>query len=235
MSSTLLPPSTAPRPASASAASPSTRWAAAGWLAGLLAVPVYVVITGGLMVSQDAFVDNQSVLDELDGAGGWVWAFQSSSVAIALLVAVFGLGLRRRLAGQTPAGSLLPDVAATGMLLVSALTLVGGGISTELFHSLRHADEVDPDTIGAQLAIFNTMAWVWTGGALTTAATAVAGFRHGAVGRKLSIFAAAMTALAVVTQVVPFQYMVVLPVTLFLIVAGIAVQRDAAPDELTHR
>lgn len=232
MSSTLLPPSTTP--ASAPTTSPSARWAAAGWLAGLLAVPVYVVITGGLMVSQDALVDNQSVLDELDGAAGWVWAFQSGSVAIALLVAVFGLGLRRRLAGQTPAGSLLPDLAAAGMLLVSALTLVGGGISTELFHSLRHADEVDPDTIAAQLEIFNTMAWVWTGGVLTTAATAVAGFRHGAVGRKLSIFAAAMTALIVITQVVPFQYMVVLPVTLFLIVAGIAVQRDSAPEVPAH-
>lgn len=227
MSSTLLR-SSAPTPAPTT--STSNRWAAAGWLAGVLAIVVFVVITGNLFVPTDALVDNQLVLDELDGTRGWVWAFQTGSVAIALLVAVFGLGLRRRLAGQTPAGSLLPDLAAAGMLLVSALTLVGGGISTEMFHALRNADEVDPDTVAAQLAIFNTMAWVWTGGALTTAATAVAGLRHGAIGHKVSVFAAVMTVLAAITQVVPFQYMVVLPVTLFLIVTGIAIQRDTEHD-----
>lgn len=233
MSSTLLrPPSTT---STAPTIAPSNRWAAAGWLAGLLAVPVYGIVTSGLFVPTDALVENQQVLDELDGATGWVWAFQTGSVAIALLVAVFGLGLRRRLAGQTPAGSLLPDLAAAGMLLVSALTLVGGGISTEMFHSLRNADEIDPDTVAAQLAIFNTMAWVWTGGALATAATAVAGLRHGAVGRKVSIFAAAMTALIAITQVLPFQYMAVLPVTLFLVVTGIAVQRDSDPERHSGR
>ena len=203
------------------------RWASAGWLAGLLAVPVFGVVTGGLFVPTDDLVDNQRVLDELRGAAGWVWAFQSGSVAIALLVAVFGLGLRRRLAGQTPAGSLLPDLAAAGMLLVSALTLVGGGISTEMFHALRNSDEVDPDTVAAQLAIFNTLGWVWAGGILTTGATAVAGLRHGAIGRKVSIFAAVMTALIAITQLLPFQYLAVLPVTLFLVVTGIAVQREA--------
>lgn len=227
MTSTLVHHSPAPSAAPA----PARTWAAAGWLAGLLAVPVFVVVTGGLMVPTDDFIDNQRVLDELRGAAGWVWAFQTGSVAIALLVAVFGLGLRRRLAGQTPAGSILPDLAAAGMLLVSALTLVGGGISTEMFHSLRHADEIDPDTVAAQLAIFNTMAWVWAGGLLTTGATAVAGLRHGAVGRKLSIFAVVMTALIAITQILPFQYLAVLPVTLFLIVSGIALQRDARTED----
>ena len=151
-------------------------------------------------------------------------------MAIALLVVVFGLGLRRRLAGQTPAGSILADLAAAGMLLVAALTLVGGGISTEMFHSLRHPDEIDPDTIGAHLAIFNTMAWVWAGGILTTAATAVAGLRHGSIGRKLSIFAAVMSVLVAITQLVPLQYLAVLPVTLFLIVSGIALQRESKPE-----
>lgn len=213
---------------SAPAAPPTRvrRWAAAGWSAGVLAIPVYVVVTGGLAVPTDALGDNEQLAAELEGSAGWVWAFQTGSVAIALLVAVFGLGLRRRLAGQTPAGSMLPDVAAAGMLLVSALTLVGGGISTEMFHGLRHLDEIDPDTVAAHLAIFNTMAWVWAGGLLTTAATAVAGLRHGAVGRRLSVFAAAMSVLIAITQLVPLQYLAVLPVTLFLVVGGIALQRD---------
>ena len=239
MSSTLVHPSPS---ANSPASSPGTplarrhRWAAAGWLAGVLALFVFVVVTGAVMVPTEDLVDNQRVLDQLDGAAGWVWAFQTGSVAIALLVAIFGLGLRRRLAGQTPAGSILPEVAATGMLLVSALTLVGGGISTEMFHSLRNADEVDPDTVAAQLAIFNTMAWVWVGGVLTTGATAVAGLRHGAIGRKLSIFAVVMTVVVAITQIVPFQYLAVLPVTLFLIVSGIVLQRESKPeDPATYR
>ena len=237
MSSTLVHPSPSTNsPASSAPLVRRHRWAAAGWLAGLLAVFAFVVVTGGVMVPTEDLVDAERVLDELDGAAGWVWAFQTSSVAIALLVAIFGLGLRRRLAGQTPAGSILPDVAAAGMLLVSALTLVGGGISTEMFHSLRHADEVDPDTVASQLAIFNTMAWVWTGGVLTTGATAVAGLRHGAIGRKLSIFAVVMSVLVAITQVVPFQYLAVLPVTLFLIVGGIVLQRESKPeDPATYR
>ncbi|MFP5488581.1 MAG: hypothetical protein ACLGHQ_09785 [Acidimicrobiia bacterium] len=213
-----------------STSSGRSRWAAAGWLAGLAAIPVFVVVTGGVMVPTDAYVDNELVLAELDGAAGWVWGFQTGSVAIALLVAVFGLGLRRRLAGQTPAGSILPDLAAAGMLLVAALTLVGGGISTEMFHSLRHTDEIDPDTVAAHLVIFNTMAWVWAGGLLTTAATAIAGLRHGAVGRKLATFSAVMTGLIAITQLVPLQYLAVLPVTLFLIVAGVVLQREAKPE-----
>ena len=217
-------------PAKSTMAGGHHRRAAAGWAAGLLSIPVFMFVTGNLMVPNDTLVDNDRVLDELRGGAAWVWAFQTGSVAIALLVVVFGLGLRRRLAGQTPAGSILADLAAAGMLLVAALTLVGGGISTEMFHSLRHPDEIDPDTIGAHLAIFNTMAWVWAGGILTTAATAVAGLRHGAIGRKLSIFAAVMSVLVAITQLVPLQYLAVLPVTLFLIVSGIALQRESKPE-----
>lgn len=228
MTSTFVPHS--PATSTMPAAGGHHRWAAAGWIAGLLSIPVYLVVTGGLMVPNDTLVDNDRVLDELRGDAAWVWAFQTGSVAIALLVVVFGLGLRRRLAGQTPAGSILADLAAAGMLLVAALTLVGGGISTEMFHSLRHPDEIDPDTIAAHLAIFNTMAWVWAGGMLTTIATAVAGLRHGAIGRKLAIFAAVMSVLVALTQLVPLQYLAVLPVTLFLIVSGIALQRETKPE-----
>ena len=39
-----------------------------------------------------------------------------------------------------------------------------------------------------------------------------------------------MTVLAAFTQVVPLQYLVVLPITLFLIVTGIAAQRESKPE-----
>ena len=77
----------------------------------------------------------------------------------------------------------------------------------------------DPD------AIYNTMAWVWAGGLLTTGSVAVAGLRHGSVSRRLGRFAAVMTGLVVLTQVLPFQYLAVLPMAIFLIVAGISMVR----------
>lgn len=220
-------------PATGAATTGSTRWAAAGWAAGLLSIPVFVFVTGGLAVPTDALIDNELVAEHLRGAAGWVWGFQVGTFLIALLTATFGLGLRRRLAGHTPAGSLLPDLAAAGMLLVAALSLVGGGISTEMFHAIRHIDEVDPDTAAAQLMIFNTMAWVWAGGILTTAATAVAGLRYGAVGKGVARFAAVMTALIALTQAVPLQYLAVLPVMLFLVVTGIAFQREGKREQRT--
>ena len=92
-------------------------------------------------------------------------------------------------------------------------------------HALRNSDEVDPDTISTHLAIYNTMAWVWAGGLLTTGSVAVAGLRHGSVSRRLGRFAAVMTGLVVLTQVLPFQYLAVLPMAIFLIVAGISMVR----------
>lgn len=204
---------------------PSRGWAWAGLAAGLAAFPVFLLPATALDVPTSAYADNVLVLAEVAGKAEWVWAFQTSTFALAVLAVVFGVGLRRRLAGHAPAGSLTPDLAALGLVLVAALLLVGGGISTELFHSLRHPDEVDPDTIGAHLSIYNTMSWVWAGGILTTGSVAVAGLRHAAVGKGVARFAAAMTALIVITQATPIQYMAVLPMALFLIVCSISMVR----------
>ncbi len=224
---TTTSPARAAHPAAGGTTSrPGRGWAWAGLAAGIGAFALFLGPATALNVSTDALADNAQVLAEIDGKQGWVWAFQTGTFALAVLAVIFGIGLRRRLAGQAPAGSLLPDLSAVGLLLVGGMLLVGGGIGTELFHSLRHADEVDPDTIGAHLAIYNTLAWVWAGGILTTGAVAVAGLRHASVGKGLARFAAVMTFLTLVTQVLPFQYLAVAPVALFLIVASISMLRS---------
>lgn len=217
---------TAPRTDAGIQHPPARRgWARAGLAAGIGSLAFFILPSSMLSTSTDALADNVDVLAALDGKAGWVWVFQTSGVALALLLVIFALGLRRHLAGQEPAGSLLPDLSAVGLILMSVMTLVGTGISTEMFHSLRHADEIDPDTVAAQLAIFNTMAWVWAGGLLTTGALAVAGLRRSSVSRRLGRFAAVMSALVVLTQVLPFQYMAVLPMAIFLIVCSISMLR----------
>jgi hypothetical protein len=200
-------------------------WAYAGLLGGIGSFVFFLGPASVLTPSRDSYADNADVLAELDGKAGWVWAFQTTGVALAVLLVIFALGLRRRLAGQEPAGSLVPDLAGLGLILMAIMTLVGTGISTEMFHALRNSDEVDPDTVASHLAIYNTLAWVWAGGILTTGAMAVAGLRHGSVSRRFGRFAAVMTVLVGVTQVLPFQYLAVLPMAIFLIVCGVSMVR----------
>jgi hypothetical protein len=225
MSMTTLPA----RPQALAAATGATKarrgWAYAGLLGGIGSLLFFIGPASMLSPSRDSYADNADVLAELEGKAGWVWAFQTLGVALALTLVIFAVGLRRRLAGQEPAGSLVPDLAALGLILMAVMTLVGTGISTEMFHTLRHTDEVDPDTVSSQLAIYNTMAWVWAGGLLTTGAMAVAGLRHGSVSRRVGVFSVVMTALVALTQVLPFQYLAVLPMSIFLIVCGVSMIR----------
>jgi hypothetical protein len=200
-------------------------WAYAGLFGGIGSFLFFLGPANMLSPSQDSYSDNAKVLAELEGKAGWVWAFQTGGVALALLLVIFAVGLRRRLAGQEPAGSLVPDLSAIGLILMAVMTLVGTGISTEMFQNLRHSDKIDPDTVAAQLAIYNTLAWVWAGGLLTTGAMAVAGLRHGSVSRRFGRFAVVMSVVVVVTQVLPIQYLAVLPMSIFLIVCGVSMVR----------
>ena len=159
-------------------------------------------------------------------AAAWVWAYQVVTVATAILVAVFAAGLFRKLSQQGPAQSLCPMLAVSGLLLVSAMSLVGGGICTEMFWGLtRDTAELDADTVAAQMAIFNTMAWVWAGAGLAAGAVAVAGLRHGAVSRALGIGSAVAAGLIALTNLVPLQYMALVPGALWIIAAGISFVR----------
>ena len=91
----------------------------------------------------------------------------------ALGLAVFGAGLAGGSTSRSPSAALRPNLAIVGLLLAAGLCLVGGGISTELFWQLwRHDDKTDPDTVLANLAIYNTMGWVWAGVGLSAGAVA---------------------------------------------------------------
>jgi hypothetical protein len=177
-----------------------------------------------------AMADNAVMVSHLDGVAWVVWVTQALTVLAAGLLVVFAAGLRRRLAEQEPVGSLLPGVAMTGVVLTAAMCLVGGGISTELFwHLIQDQGASDPDTIAANLAVFNTMPWVWAGLGLSAAALASAAIRHGSAPRWLGWFSVAMAVLVVLTQVVPLQYMALVPGALWLIAAGAGLARSERP------
>jgi hypothetical protein len=206
----------------------STRraWAVSGAVAGVLGA-VQFFLTGGLGVDTEALADNRLVAEALTDSAPFVWAYQVVAVATALLVSVFAAGLFRRLSQQAPADSTLPLLAAGGLFLVAVMQLVGSGICTEMFFGLmQDTGELDPDTLAAQLAIFNTMGWVWAGAGLTAGAVAVAGLRHAAVGRALAVGSAIAAGLIGLVNVVPLQYLALVPGSLWLIGAGIAFARS---------
>jgi hypothetical protein len=178
-------------------------------------------------VPESALADSAEYVPLIADKGNSVWLFQVLMSVAALGLAVFGAGLRRRLDEQEPVGSLAPTLALVGLLLAAGLCLVGGGISTELFWQLENADKTDPDTVLANVAILNTMGWVWAGVGLTAGAVAWAGLTHESVGRRLAWFSAVMAALVGIAQLVPLQYLAALPGALWCLVAGVAMARTA--------
>ena len=200
-------------------------WAWCGIAAGVLGL-VGFFLAGGVGVDTDDLADNQLVAEAVTDAAPWVWAYQVVTVATAILVAVFAAGLFRKLSQQGPAQSLCPMLAVSGLLLVSAMSLVGGGICTEMFWGLiQDTAELDADTVAAQMAIYNTMGWVWAGAGLAAGAVAVAGLRHGAVSRALGIGSVVAAGLIALTNLVPLQYMALVPGALWLVAAGVSFVR----------
>ena len=106
---------------------------------GLLAVPVYAVVSGGLLVPTDDLVDNQRVLAELKGAAGWVWAFQTGSVAVALLVAVYPANVHMAMTADAPLGLLWARLSAQGVLIAWVIRSAGVLDQSERRNSPGHA------------------------------------------------------------------------------------------------
>jgi len=227
MTATLTTPAGATAPATRSHVSDrhGRGWAWAGAAAGLAGIGM-IVTSGAVTVTQDAMADNALILEEVIDKEAFVWAFQALCSAAALGITVFAAGLRRKLAAQAPADSLLPALAAAGLAAVALMLLVGGGISTELFWSLlQDSGKADPDLVGANLSIFNTMAWVWAGAGLTAGTVAVAALRHGSLPRWIGWVSAVAAVLIALVQLVPLQYMAAMVGAPWLVITGIGLAR----------
>ncbi|HXV94470.1 MAG TPA: hypothetical protein VD813_14285 [Pseudonocardia sp.] len=223
-STRLLPP--AP-PGDAAAPRPSRAWAWTGAAGGLLGL-VGLMATGSLYDAATGVVaDNSALAAAVAENATTVWIHQVVCGVVAVCMLVFALGLRRHLAAQEPAGSLVPGLAGAGVGLVAVALLVGGGIDTEMWWALAGDQPFDPDTIGAHVAVYNTISWLWAGVGVTAGAVAYGGFRNGSVGRALTWFSVPTALLVAATQVTPTQYAALMPAALWLIVAGLVLGRGA--------
>jgi hypothetical protein len=202
---------------------PGRGWAAAGVLAGVAGFAAMEVQTRIAPADMAAYADSGRLVEGYVGNGlGLIAVVLALFVVAAFAVVVFGAGLRRALAAQCPAASLVPDVAWAGTLLVAALCLVGSGPATEVFFGLLHAAESDPDITASLVRVMDTLPWVWGGLAPTVASVAFAALRHGAAPRWLGVVSVVFTVLVGGLAMAPLQYLTGFAGAIWLVVFGLA-------------
>ncbi len=208
-------------------AAPSRRlWAWAGvgaGLAGLVSIGASMQIDA--VYAPDVAGDPAAIVGRLAEQTTAILTFHTATtVGLALLV-VFAAGLRRRLAGQLPSRSLLPDVAAAGLGLVAVAQLMGSGLTTEfVFGVSQPEDHLVPET-----AVFfghwvGTIPWLWVGAGIAGVAVAVAALRHGATARWVGWVGAVLGGVTLFLGLSPLQYMAGMtgPLWLLLTALGLA-------------
>ena len=148
--------------------------------------------------------------------------FHTATLIGVVLLVVFGAGLRRRLQGDLPVGSLLPDVAFGGLLLTSVAGLMGSSLDTEFGSALVQTERVKvvPEVFVFYGHWLGTIPWLWVGAGLTGVAVAVAALRHRAVPRWIGWVGAILGGLTLAFGVSPLQYMAGMFGPLFVTIAA---------------
>ena len=190
--------------------SPSTSraWAYVGAVAGLAGV---VGIQASLQIdavyNEKYAGDADLIRDRLDDYVPQLLVLHVAMTGAAVLLLVFAAGLRRRLRAQAPAGSLLPDVAAGGLLLTAVAGLMGAGFTTEIVFGLTDDAALDPEFAAVVGHWIGTIPWLWVGAGLTGVAVAVAAIRHAAAPRWLGWVSAVLGGITLLIGLSPLQYL----------------------------
>jgi hypothetical protein len=201
-------------------------WAWAGVGAGASAV---VSIAASMQIdavySPEAAGDPEAIVGLLADQTAAILTFHTATLVSLALLVVFAAGLRRRLAGQLPSRSLLPDVAAAGLGLVTVAQLLGSGLTTEFVFGVNDpAAVLVPEAAVVFAHWVGTIPWLWVGAGIAGVAVAVAALRHGATARWIGMVGAVLGGLTLVLGLSPLQYMAGMtgPVWLLVTALGLA-------------
>jgi hypothetical protein len=218
--------------------SPATRtapggrgWAYTGVAAGIASIvgiaasmQVDAVYTGG--------GDPDAIVARLGELVPQILVFHTATMLSVVLLLVFAAGLRRRLADQLPHRSLIPDVAAGGLGLVSVAGLLGSGLTTEFVFAVT-----DPELglVPESAVFFNhwigTIPWLWVGAGVTGVTVAVAAIRHGAAARWIGWVGLVLGGLTLLLGISPLQYMAGMTGPVWLVVTALGL---ALGDRASH-
>lgn len=206
------------------APNPGRAWALTGAVAGLAGVIGIQASLGIDAVYNKAYSgDALKITERLEDKVPQILVLHFAMVVAAVLLLVFAAGLRRRLSATTPTGSLLPEVAAGGLLLVSVVAMLGTGFTTEIVFGVT-ADDVamDPE-FGAIVGHWvGTIPWLWLGAGVTGVAVAVASLRHRSAPRWIGVIAAVLGGITLAFGISPLQYMAGFTGPVLVLVLGLA-------------
>ncbi|MDV2477523.1 hypothetical protein ACFWDA_18080 [Rhodococcus zopfii] len=203
-------------------ASEGSLWAWAGAAAGLAGVAgIQASMAMGAAYDEDTAGDAAAITAEFAGQRTAMLVMHLTLMVATVLLLVFAAGLQRRLRIALPESSILPAVAAFGLVLTSAATLLGTGLDTELLFGLGEPGQMVPEVAVVASHWMGTIPWLWVGAGVSGLAVAVASLRHGAVPRWLGWASVVLGGLTLLTGISPLQYMAGFVGPVWVLVAGL--------------
>jgi len=196
-------------------------WALSGVAAGVAGFAMTILSGMVDAVYREGVVDDPSaVIDRMDDKVPEMIAFHVLATLAALLLVPFGLGLFRRLRATLGPDSLVPGIAAFGVLGTTLVVLVGTVLDTEFIFAVTESDMVLPESAAMYNHWIGTVPWVWsltglTGWALFSAK------RAGAVRGWIGIVGLVLGTLSLLLTFVPLQYMSAWTGAVMLVLVGL--------------
>lgn len=231
--STTLDPSTASGPHRDASTGAPTRPPGRGWVLAGLGAGLAGIVSVVASTTVDAAYDpaNSGDAEAIAAAMGdlvpQVLVFHTATMVSCALLVVFAAGLHRHLQRRTHPDSIVPGVAAIGIVLVCVAQLMGAGLTTEFaFAFAAPEDAYVPETVVFFGHWIGTIPWLWGGIGLTALAMVSATFRQGAFPRWVGWTSLVLGALTTLFLVSPVQYMAGMTGPIWLVVVSAALLRS---------
>ena len=207
---------------------PATRtkrgWAVVGVLAGVTAVASIQISTMASPVYDQANPPTAEwIAEQLSTKVPVLIGFHLTTTIAALLLMIFAAGLKRRLDAQAPADSLLPAVSAIGLVITSAILIMGAGLNTEFIFGLATPGMIPATDVSMYSHWVATISWLWVAAGVSAIALGLAAVR-GAAPRWIGVVSLVLGGLTVLLGVSPLQYMAGFtgPIWLLVVALGFA-------------
>ena len=196
-------------------------WAYAGIVAGVAGIGSMVTtsMVNGIYDS-DLVGRPEAIAARVAGQTAPMFAFQVLGSIGAIAMVVFAAGLFRRLRSRLDGDSLLPMVAAFGLLGTTVVTVMGTGLNTEFAMGLLEDDLIETPSAIMYNHWIGTIPWVWILAGVSALAVSAAA-RHGAVPRWIGLVSLVLGGVTVLAGVAPAQYLALMTGGLWLTVVSL--------------